>query len=152
MRYTMKNLGYQYKVITQGRRSVGRVYRTTTGYGASIGTTHTVQAATELEAFHEVVARACGFGSHAALRAHNSTVSASNRAIRAQHRSQMRRFTRNDLENPLETLIGRTMAPTAFDRAQAQRAQTAAANEATVHRNPDEAETELDHLFYGEGK
>ena len=89
-RYIMKPNGPDRWVIRHARRNVGSVRKTEggTAYVGRIGQ-HEAQGSTALTAFYEVTARAMGFASYAALRAHNAQVRRNNRMQRANIRSRL---------------------------------------------------------------
>lgn len=68
MSYTLKDVGFAaYKHITLGRKQVGRVARHAEGGFVGVIGKVSARAATEYEAFAEVVARDRGFASAAAM-------------------------------------------------------------------------------------
>jgi hypothetical protein len=83
-RYVLKDAGYPtFKKIMNGRKWIGRVCKTTTGYLGLIGPTQ-YRHPTERGAFDGVVAKHCGFDSPAAMDAQNRKVGAINRARYAE--------------------------------------------------------------------
>ena len=83
-RYRLFDAGYPtFKKIVTGRKWIGRVCKTQTGYFGIIGKTE-YRGTAEDETFREVVARHCGFPSHAAMTKSNSAVRAVNKQYRAE--------------------------------------------------------------------
>lgn len=96
MRYVLKNMGYPWKTIHQGRKTVGKVTRNAEGtFDAVIGS-HVANSRTEEGAFRMVAAKALGFESLTALQQHNAEVRASNRARRSQSNSILRDLLRDE--------------------------------------------------------
>jgi len=82
-RYRLQDCGYPtYKKIVTGRKWIGRVCKVPGGYLGIIGKTE-FKAATERQAFDEVVSRHLGFSSSSALDQHNRQVRAVNSENRA---------------------------------------------------------------------
>jgi hypothetical protein len=85
-RYTLKDDGYPtYKKIVTGRKWIGRVCKTTTGFLGIIGPTQ-FKAATEKAAFDGVVAKHCGYADVADMDDANRAIRASNSRARAAGR------------------------------------------------------------------
>jgi hypothetical protein len=96
-RITLKDDGFSYKKIMQGRNWIGRVYPKADGtFGAYIGKAPHVSGATEKEAFEKVGAAYFGFSSPEALRANNAAVRAKNKANRALTRDAVNRALAGD--------------------------------------------------------
>lgn len=86
MGYRLKDDGYAFKKIMQGRKWVGRVYQTADGkWSADINRqTYASGYATAKEAFYEGAARRMGFESHDHLREQNSLVRRANKLRRQE--------------------------------------------------------------------
>lgn len=79
-RFCLRDDGFTYKKIICERRWIGRVAPVVGGGFIGVIGTHSVKAATEREAFDEVVARQCGFADQAAMSHRNDQIRAENRA------------------------------------------------------------------------
>lgn len=104
-KFTLRDDGYSFKKIMQGKAWIGRVLRHSVEprYLGIIGKL-TVTAPTEREAFEEVVARHCGHVDAEAMRLRNRAVRVSNRQARAHGRDLARRFMHGD-SGALEELV-----------------------------------------------
>lgn len=83
MKFNLKDDGYPWRVIYQGRQKVGRVWQhvETKVYHAMIDKTEATGESFS-DAFRNVVAKELGYASVQALHNHNATVRAKNRLIR----------------------------------------------------------------------
>lgn len=109
--------GFVYKTILDGRKIAGRVVKCQNVEGAPrylgvIGRL-SVAAATERDAFEEVVAQHYGFANAAALRASNANVRARNRARKQHARYVVGEMMRGNFE-PLDAVLG--LPPAKGDR------------------------------------
>ncbi|MET4190752.1 MULTISPECIES: hypothetical protein [unclassified Bradyrhizobium] len=106
MRYVLKNLGYTWDTISQGRNNVGRVWQhaETKKWHGMIGKTEST-ADTKVQAFDAVVSMHLGFESAAALNAHNSRVRSHNKALRAQTQRAVDEMLRGNFK-VLDRLFG----------------------------------------------
>jgi hypothetical protein len=100
VRFTLRDLGYPYKSICQGRKQVGRVWKNTEGtFTGKIGQDERTGATSE-EAFRNVAATALGYDSVEALRSHNAQVRHANK----QRRNDTRRIIDNVLRGDFDAL------------------------------------------------
>lgn len=108
--YRLIDDGYPtFKKIVSGRKWIGRVAKVKDGYLGLInqkgGSKVEFKAATEDEAFREVVARHLGYPNHAAMAVSNSRI----RAVNRQHREEVQQIAsemiRGNFE-PLDKLFG----------------------------------------------
>lgn len=106
MRFTLKDHGYAtYKVIVQGRKTVGRVARCEDGtYIAVIGKTITERASTESAAFRQAASKAMGYDSPEAVQAHNQRVRAVRKVRRQETQSIVDRMLAGNFD-PLKELF-----------------------------------------------
>jgi hypothetical protein len=107
-RSTSMNLvddGYRFKKIMDGRKWVGRVTRHASEpvYLGTIGKL-TVRAATEREAFEEVVAQHWGYANAAELKRRNSAIRARNSVRRAESRAIANQMVRGDFDQFLNLM------------------------------------------------
>ena len=107
--FILRDEGYgTFKKIVSDRRWVGRVCRHADGsYLGIIGKT-TVKAASEREAFDEVVAQHLGYPNAAALRSRNAVVSQANRARKAHSRAVANEMLAGNFE-PFMNLMDRVL-------------------------------------------
>lgn len=93
MGYRLRDLGYKWKTITQGKHNVGRVWQhvETKRWHGMIGK-HEATGDTAAEAFYAVASLALGYESHEALRSHNRQVRHENKARRAQGQRELAEF------------------------------------------------------------
>ena len=106
-RYVLKDSGYPtFKKITSGRKWVGRVGKCEDGrFFGKIGSTF-IYAATELEAFNDVVAKHLGYEDVQALQDHNRQVRHSNKIRRAETRAAFNQMMGGDYQ-ALFDLLGK---------------------------------------------
>lgn len=109
--------GFVYKTILDGRKIAGRVVKCENVEGAPrylgvIGRL-SVAAATERDAFEEVVAQHLGFENAAALHIHNARIRAKTRAQKKHARFVVGEMLRGNFE-PLDAVLG--LPPAKGDR------------------------------------
>ena len=104
MRYTLKDHGYPYKVICQGRRQVGRVFKHADGHYVGMIGKDEAKGHNDVTAFRNVAAKALGFDTPADLRAHNSNVRARNKARRQRNMQELSQLLGPELANLLRRL------------------------------------------------
>jgi len=89
MRLTLKDEGYPYKKVMQGRKWIGRVYKTADGLWACDIYRRRVftGASTALQAFQEGAAKHMGFEDCSTLQDHNRIMNRRNREQKAMGRA-----------------------------------------------------------------
>jgi hypothetical protein len=102
------DVGYPFKKIMDGRKWVGRVARHADGHYLGIIGKLTVKAASEREAFDEVVAQHWGYPNAATLRAKNAVVRHQNKVRRAGARAIADQMLAGDFE-PFMNLMDRVL-------------------------------------------
>jgi hypothetical protein len=104
MRYTLRDLGYPYKSICQGRKQVGRVFKHADGhYVGMIGHDQAI-GADDVEAFRNVASKALGFSSPEAVKRHNSNIRAQNKARRMRDNAELANLLGPELMNLMRSL------------------------------------------------
>jgi hypothetical protein len=105
VRYTLKDDGFPYRKIMQGRKWIGRTYKDAGGrYVGMIGKTEFKNASTHREAFEGVVALHCGHENIGAMRAINAAVRFERREVRAAGRYAADQLLRGNFE-PFDRLL-----------------------------------------------
>lgn len=106
MRFTLKDDGYSFKKIMQGRKWVGRVWfnKLDNMYTGKIGQTEH-RDVSWVTAFEGAVAKHLGHEDVVALKMHNANVRAANRAAKQHAQYAMDQIMRGNFK-PLDELFG----------------------------------------------
>jgi hypothetical protein len=105
MAYTLRDEGFPFKKIYNGRKWVGRVCRH--GDGGFLGIIKgvgEVRASSEKTAFEEIASKAMGYSSAAALKSSNAQARRRNQAVRHEARAVADQWLRGNFE-PLFNLL-----------------------------------------------
>lgn len=108
MRFTLRDFGYPYKSICQGRKQVGRVWQhaETKKWHGMIGKDEAT-GATATEAFENVASKALGFNNPSEVRENNRRVRAENARNRAAVRQAINELmSGGDMFKAVDRLLG----------------------------------------------